>query len=143
MEWKETWRDEYLRWNCGLANAQGGTLIISKRRWYGERLQEFVPTLLDKWQAKLGVTADTWGKKKMKTKWGSCNAEARRISLNRDLVRKPLACLEYVVVHELVHLVVRHHDERFFAMMDRHLPKWRAIRKLLNAEPLGHAEWGE
>jgi len=111
-------------------------------RWYREQLDVLVPPLLKKWQPKLGVKAAAWGVKKMKTKWGSCTPAARRIWLNRELVKKPPECLEYIVVHELVHLIVRNHDERFFALMDRHLPKWRATRKMLNAGPLGHAEWG-
>lgn len=109
--------------------------------WYRERLRELVPPLLEKWQATLGVTVTGWGIKKMKTKWGSCNAEAHRIWLNLELAKKPPECLEYLVVHELVHLVVRHHDDRFHALMDRHLPKWRAIRKTLNAAPLGDETW--
>jgi hypothetical protein len=106
--------------------------------WYRERLRELVPPLLEKWQAALGVTVDEWGIKKMKTKWGSCSAEARRIWLNLELAKKPPECLEYLVVHELVHLVVRHHDDRFNAVMDRHLPKWRSVRKMLNTAPLAN-----
>jgi predicted metal-dependent hydrolase len=110
-------------------------------RWYRERFNDLVPPLLEKWQSKLGVNLTTWGVKKMKTKWGSCNAQARRIWLNRELAKKPPECLEYLVVHELLHLLVRHHDERFFALLEQHLPKWRTTRKLLNAAPLGHAQW--
>lgn len=112
-------------------------------RWYRERLNVLVPPLLEKWQAKLGVRVVSWGVKRMKTKWGSCTAGTRRIWLNRELVKKPPECLEYIVVHELVHLLVRHHDERFTALMDRHLPKWRSTKKLLNAGQLGHTEWAE
>ena len=100
-----------------------------------------MPPLLEKWQVKLGVTVTTWGVKKMKTQWGSCTSDASRILLNRELIKKPPECLEYIVVHELIHLLVRHHDERFFALLNRHLPKWMATRKFLNAAPLGHAEW--
>jgi predicted metal-dependent hydrolase len=112
-------------------------------RWYRERLDVLVPSLLEKWQQKLSVKVASWGVKRMKTKWGSCTSSAKRIWLNRELVKKPPECLEYIVVHELVHLLVRHHDERFLALMDRHLPKWRATKKLLNTRALGHAEWGE
>lgn len=111
-------------------------------RWYREQLEALVPPLLEKWEKRLGVKAATWSVRKMKTKWGSCNARAGNIWLNRDLIKKPPECLEYLVVHELVHLTVRNHDERFFALMDRHLPRWKSIKKLLNAEPLGHVEWG-
>jgi predicted metal-dependent hydrolase len=110
-------------------------------RWYRERFDELIPSLLEKWQAKLGVKVGAWGVKKMKTKWGSCNPKERRIWLNRELLKKPPECLEYLVVHEMLHLMTRHHDERFFTLLDRHLPKWKSTRRLLNAAPLGHAEW--
>ena len=83
-----------------------------------------------------------WGIKKMKTKWGSCNVAARRIWLNLELAKKPVQCLEYIVVHELVHLLERNHCERFTSLMDRHLPDWRSRRNQLNAAPLGHEAWG-
>lgn len=111
------------------------------QRWYRERLNELVPPLLDKWQKALGVKVDDWGIKKMKTKWGSCNTRARRVWLNLELAKKPPECLEYLVAHELAHLLVRHHDERFNRLMDRHLPRWREIRKTLNASPLGSDTW--
>ncbi len=112
------------------------------QRFHRERLRELVPPLLDKWQAKLGVEAADWGIKKMKTRWGTCNAQAGRIWLNLELAKKPHACLEYLVVHELVHLIVRQHDERFHALMDKHLPRWKHTRRILNAAPLAHEEWG-
>jgi predicted metal-dependent hydrolase len=87
------------------------------------------------------VEAAGWGIKKMKTRWGSCNTASRRIWLNLELAKKPPECLEYLVVHELVHLLVRHHDERFNALMDRHLPRWRQARRTLNAAPLAHETW--
>jgi predicted metal-dependent hydrolase len=111
------------------------------RRWHRERLRELIPPLLEKWQAALGVAVADWGIKKMKTKWGSCNAEARRIWLNLELAKKPPECLEYIVAHELAHLLVRHHDDRFHALMDRHLPKWRLIRHTLNTAPLASDTW--
>lgn len=110
-------------------------------RWYRERLREMSPPLVEKWQAKLGVRLDAWGIKAMKTKWGTCNPTARRIWLNLELGKKPPECLEYIIAHELVHLIVRHHDERFFALMDGHLPRWRQVRRQLNAAPLAHAKW--
>jgi predicted metal-dependent hydrolase len=110
-------------------------------RWYRERLRELVPPLLEKWEAALGVHATSWGIKKMKTKWGACNADAGRLWLNLELSKKPVQCLEYLIVHELVHLIERHHDDKFVALMDRHLPQWRLLRDELNLAPLGHAEW--
>ena len=109
--------------------------------WYRERLRALATPLIEKWQGILGVTVEEWGIKKMKTKWGSCNANARRIWLNLELVKKPPECLEYLIVHELTHLLVRHHDDRFHALMDKHLPRWQAIRKILNAAPLAHEVW--
>jgi predicted metal-dependent hydrolase len=109
--------------------------------WYRERLRALAAPLIEKWQGILGVTVEEWGIKKMKTKWGSCNANARRIWLNLELVKKPPECLEYLIVHELTHLLVRHHDDRFHALMDKHLPRWQAIRKILNAAPLAHEVW--
>ena len=77
----------------------------------------------------------------MKTKWGSCNAQARRIWLNLELAKKPVYCLEYIIAHEMVHLLERHHNDRFIAVMDKSLPNWRSCRQRLNSAPLGHATW--
>lgn len=109
--------------------------------WYREQLKQLIPQLLDKWQSKVGVAANDWGVKKMKTKWGSCNIEAKRIWLNLDLAKKPPECLEYILVHELVHLLERHHNNRFIAYMDEFMPKWRLHRDTLNKSPLSHEEW--
>jgi len=111
--------------------------------WYREQLKQLVPSLIEKWQKILGVTLATWGIRKMKTRWGTCNAEARRIWLNLELAKKPVQCLEYLVVHELAHLITRHHDERFIATLNRHLPQWRAHRAALNAMPLSHSRWSQ
>lgn len=110
--------------------------------WYRERLREMAEPLMTKWSRKLGVTVAFWGLKKMKTKWGSCIGSSRRVWLNVELAKKPPECLEYLVVHELVHLLARKHDERFQALMDRHLPRWRHVRDVLNGEPLANEEWG-
>ena len=79
--------------------------------------------------------------KMMKTKWGACTVDARRIWLNLELAKKPAQCLEYLVMHELTHLIERHHNDRFVSLMDRHMPQWRHDRKALNEAPLGHADW--
>lgn len=110
-------------------------------RWYREQLKARVPALLEKWQPILGVEASHWGVKKMKTKWGSCNTEAKRIWLNLELAKKPAICLEYIVVHELVHLLERRHSDRFTALMDEFLPNWRICRETLNGGMLGHEVW--
>lgn len=110
--------------------------------WHRASLRVAIADLLAHWQPKLSVHVTNWGIKKMKTKWGSCNVGARRIWLNLELAKKPVQCLEYIVVHELVHLLERNHTERFTALMDRYLPDWRARREVLNGSPLGHESWG-
>lgn len=109
--------------------------------WHRASLRSVITDLLAHWQPVLGVQASHWGIKKMKTKWGSCNVNARRIWLNLELAKKPVQCLEYIVVHELMHLLERNHTERFTALMDRHLPDWRTRREVLNRSPLGHEAW--
>ena len=110
-------------------------------RWYREQVKARVPALLDTWQETLDVTVTGWGVRTMKTKWGSCNVDARRILLNTELAKKPVPCLEYIIVHELVHLQERHHTERFRQLMNRYLPQWPHRRALLNAAPLAHEDW--
>lgn len=104
--------------------------------FYRAELKRLVPELLEKWQPKLGVEARAWGIKRMKTKWGTCNIEARRIWLNLELAKKPVQCLEYILVHELAHLHERHHNDRFTALLDQHLPSWRLLREELNQSVL-------
>ena len=111
------------------------------RRWYRQRLKEMIPPLVEKWQEILGVQLVEWGIKKMKTRWGTCNPGARRVWLNLELAKKPSQCLEYILVHELTHLVERHHNDRFISLMNRHLPNWRQHRQVLNSEPLAHDSW--
>jgi predicted metal-dependent hydrolase len=110
-------------------------------QWYRQQLRDLIPPLLKKWEKALGVRAAEWGIKKMKTKWGSCNSAARRIWLNLELAKKPAQCLEYVIAHELAHLIERHHNERFIAILDKHLPHWRVSRGELNASPLSNEAW--
>ncbi len=109
--------------------------------WYREQLKALMPELLAKWQRKLKVHPSAWGVKKMKTKWGSCNPVSGRIWINLELAKRPVQCLEYIVVHELVHLLERKHNERFTGLMDKYLPDWRARKTVLNAGVLGHEEW--
>jgi hypothetical protein len=111
------------------------------QRWYRAQLKALVPPLLEKWQKALGEEIAAWGIKKMKTKWGGCNPATRRIWLNLELAKKPVDCLEYIIVHELVHLLARHHNDRFTAYMDEFMPQWRHHRGELNRLPLGHGEW--
>jgi hypothetical protein len=91
----------------------------------------------------MGVKVARFFVQRMKTKWGSCNPDRRSIRLNTDLAKKPRECLEYIVVHEMAHLLVRRHDDRFRGLMDRHLPNWEYLRETLNNSPLAHSDWVE
>ncbi|MFI8742944.1 M48 family metallopeptidase [Stutzerimonas zhaodongensis] len=109
--------------------------------FYRAELKRLLPELLEKWQPKLGVEARACGIKRMKTKWGTCNIEARRIWLNLELAKKPVQCLEYILVHELAHLHERHHNDRFTALLDQHLSQWRLLRDQLNSSQLADEHW--
>jgi predicted metal-dependent hydrolase len=109
--------------------------------WYRRQIKSIIPALLDKWEKITGVSVSTWGVKHMKTKWGTCNAKAGRIWLNLELAKKPIYCLEYIIVHELIHFQERNHNENFKAMMDHFLPHWQAYREELNRFPLRHEDW--
>ena len=93
------------------------------------------------WQKKLGVSVDRLFVQRMRTRWGSCNPTARSIRLNTDLAKKPVECVEFILVHELLHLIERHHNGRFMALMDRWMPNWQQRRALLNRLPVRHEEW--
>ncbi len=109
--------------------------------WYRKELKALIPPMIEAWEETLGVTVDDWGVRRMKTRWGSCNVEARRIWLNLELAKKPVQCLEYIVVHEMMHLLERNHTDRFRDLMDRFMPQWRYHRDLLNQAPLSHETW--
>ena len=109
--------------------------------WFREQLKAQIPNLVKKWEARMGVQLNDWGVKQMKTKWGTCNIEAKRIWLNLELAKKPGRCLEYIIVHEMVHLLERHHNDYFVAHMDRFLPQWKTIKKELNSLPVSHSDW--
>lgn len=100
--------------------------------WYRENIKGEIPKLLEKWQKIIGVEAQEWGVKNMKTRWGTCNVRDRRIWLNLQLAKKHPKCLEYVVVHELVHLLEKSHNNIFIGYMDKFLPNWRKTKKELN-----------
>lgn len=122
----------------GTSQAQRAAVLD---RWYREQLKALVGPMFAAWQAKLGVQASAWGVKRMKTKWGSCTSASRRVWLNSELAKKPAECIEYIVVHELLHLAVPSHGEEFVALMDRHVPQWQKLQKRLNAQPLAHEQW--
>ncbi len=109
--------------------------------WYRQELKNRIQRLIEKWEPVIGVEVSEWGVKKMKTRWGTCNAEARRIWLNLELVKKPPACLEYIVVHEMVHFLERRHNDRFRELMDQFMPHWQLRRDELNQAPLAHENW--
>ncbi|MGI6306348.1 MAG: M48 family metallopeptidase [Bacteroidales bacterium] len=109
--------------------------------WYRKTLKEQIPALIEKWQRVIGVDGVQWEVKKMKTKWGTCNREAKRIWLNLELAKKPERCLEYIIVHEIIHILERNHTERFVAIMDKTMPQWREHKKELNQFPLAHEVW--
>ena len=100
--------------------------------WYRSQLQKRLPGLFAHWQPIIGEQVAEWRIKRMKTRWGSCNPVARRIWLSLELIKKPAECLEYVLVHEMVHLLERGHNARFYGLMDRYLPTWRSSRERLN-----------
>jgi predicted metal-dependent hydrolase len=111
--------------------------------WHKALLHGTVPPLIRKWQVKLGVTVSGYYLQRMKTKWGGCNHRAGNIRLNTELVKKPKDLLEYVVVHEILHLVEPTHSERFMAILDQHYPTWRESREELNELPLAAEVWKE
>ncbi len=109
--------------------------------WYRARLREHIPAWAAKWEPRLGVKVADWRIRRMKTRWGTCNVTARRIWLNSELAKKPLPCIEYVVVHEMAHLVEPSHNDRFWAILDRWLPQWRLRADELNRTRLADEEW--
>ena len=117
-----------------LSAAQNSTAMERKallKQWYRSQMQSLVPDLITKWQPLMGVSVAAWGAKTMKSRWGSCNTRARRIWLNLVLMQKPIICLEYVLIHEMVHLLEASHNARFYQLMDRFMPEWRTHQKAL------------
>ena len=110
--------------------------------WYRQLLRQRLPVLITKWQEMLKVAPSFVGIKRMKTMWGSCKTDTARIWINLELVKKPPECLEFIVVHEMVHLLERKHTQRFISLMDLHLPNWREHREKLNKMPLAFNRWG-
>ena len=109
--------------------------------WYREQVAEAVPRLIAKWETAMAVKVERFFVRPMNTRWGSCTPRTRRIRLNTELAKKSPELLEYVVVHEMVHLTEHHHNRRFAHLMDQHLPNWRYLRKALNHAPLAHTDY--
>ncbi len=128
-----------------LLHVRPGTDIAKKRailgQWYREQVKDALPRLIEKWEPLMGVKVTKFFVQQMKTKWGSCNPTAGNIRLNSELAKKPLECLEYIVVHEMAHLLEPTHSQRFIAYMDRFMPQWSHYRDELNRLPVRHEHW--
>ncbi|MEK7323451.1 MAG: SprT family zinc-dependent metalloprotease [Pseudomonadota bacterium] len=109
--------------------------------WYRQQLKVAVPPLIEKWQPLMGVKVERFFMQRMKTKWGSSNPDSGNIRLNTELAKKPRECLEYIVVHEMAHLLEPTHNQRFIVLMDQFIPKWQFYRELLNRLPVPHERW--
>ena len=104
-------------------------------------LKQFIPALIAQWEPIIGVQVAEWQVKQMKTKWGTCNNEAKRIWINLELAKKSIRSLEYIVVHEMVHLLERKHNDKFTELMNKFMPQWQLLRVELNSSSLGYEKW--
>ena len=120
-------------------NREGREKVLND--WYRQDVKDEIPALIGQWEPVMGVSVAEWGAKRMKTRWGSCNIRARRIWLNSELAKRPPGCLEYVLVHEMVHLLERGHGAAFKSLMDRFLPAWRLRQADLESYPLARKFW--
>ncbi len=127
-----------LRIRKGAAEANRRETVES---WYRALIREAVPPLIAKWERILKVSVDRISVQRMRTRWGSCTPARRSIRLNTDLAKKPRECLEYILVHELIHLIEPTHNARFVTLLDNVLPNWKLRRQLLNRLPVRHEEW--
>ena len=122
-----------------------GASVLQRARafsaWYRAHLKQKVPPLIAEWAREMDCQQPDWGIKDMKTRWGTCDSDKRRILVNLELAKKPVRCLEYIIVHEMIHLMERHHNERFSSLMGQFLPQWRLYRDQLNSYPLRHENW--
>jgi len=109
---------------------------------YRSEMEKLIPNLIEKWEKKVGVTTREVRIRKMKTKWGTCNSKSKRIWLNLELAKKPIHCIDYVFVHELVHFKERKHNDRFIQLLEKAYPKWSQSKDELNQGILGYFEWG-
>jgi len=109
--------------------------------WYRKELRVIASNLIERWQKTIGVQLNAWGIKRMKTRWGTCNQKAGRIWLNLELTKKPEHCLEFIIVHEMTHLLERSHNDRFKAYLDRFMPRWRQYKEELKRSVLSYERW--
>ena len=128
--------DLYIRPNTSTEQRQS---ILNE--WYRRQLKNLIPDIITKWEKIIDVQVNDWGVKHMKTKWGTCNIEDKRIWINLELAKKPIQCLEYIVVHEMIHLLERHHNDRFLFYIDKFLPQWKKLKVELNTLPVSHGDW--
>ncbi len=126
----------HVRANTSVENRQ---LLLNE--WYREELKVKVNMLIAKYEKKMNLQVGNWKIKKMKTKWGSCTPTTKKILINLELAKKPVECIEYIVVHEMIHLLERKHSDVFKAYLDRYLPSWERYRDMLNSSCLGFDEW--
>jgi predicted metal-dependent hydrolase len=127
-----------LRVRAGADQAANEAMLA---QWYREQLKTAATVLIAKWEPIIGVRVNRLFVQQMKTRWGSCNPRAGNIRLNTELAKKPKECLEYIVVHELIHLLEPTHNGRFVGLMDQFLPQWSFYRQRLNRLPVRHADW--
>lgn len=109
--------------------------------WYRAELKKQVPAIISNWEKLLKIKIAAWRVKQMKTRWGSCNIEKKSILLNLELAKMPRRCLEYIILHEMVHLLERHHNDRFLYHMNSFLPNWQQLKEELNKTPISHSDW--
>src|SRR4029453_15814464 len=109
--------------------------------WYRRQLKQDVPPLIARWELLLGVRVEGFFGERMKTKWGSCNPMGRPPRPNTELAKKPRECLEYIVVHEMTHILVPTHNAHFVALLDQFMPQWQFYRDQLNRLPVSHEDW--
>lgn len=132
----KTYIDLFVRPETSIEQRQ---IILNE--WYRKELKKQIPLIIKKWEKIIQVVVNDWGVKQMKTKWGACNIEEKRIWINLELAKKPSQCLEYIVVHEMIHLLERHHNDRFLYYMDKYMPQWKLYKEELNRMPVSHGEW--
>jgi predicted metal-dependent hydrolase len=128
----------HLRIHPGASEAQKQDAVDA---WYREQIKLAIPSVVAKWEPIVGVKVNRVHVQRMKTKWGGCSPVAGSIRINAELAKKPRECLEYIIVHELVHLLEPTHNRRFAALMDQFVPKWRFYREALNQLPVRHEQW--
>lgn len=138
-------------YKCNSLILSGDTAVLTVRKestvkqrenfvneWYREMLKEKISAYLPKWQQTTGLICDSWQTKYMTTRWGTCNPTSKKLWFNLQLAKKPIECLEYVILHELAHLKVKNHNQEFIAILDEYMPNWKEIKQTLNSTTLDY-----